>query len=67
MDLGGMIYIPSFMKTGSGIQTILRFCLSNSKFCNVDISDGRYLIYAVEMGSGGTIYVPSSSTIDASI
>jgi hypothetical protein len=27
----GMTYIPSFKKTGTDIQAILRFCLSNFK------------------------------------
>jgi hypothetical protein len=35
----GMIYIPSFMKTGTCIEAILRFCLSNFKGCNVGITD----------------------------
>jgi hypothetical protein len=29
MPLGGIIYISSFMKTGKGVHTILRFCLNN--------------------------------------
>jgi hypothetical protein len=39
----GMIYIPSFMKIGKGIQAILRFCLRNLIGCNVGITDGRDL------------------------
>jgi hypothetical protein len=39
----GMIYLPSFMKIGTGIQAISRFCLSNLSGCNVDITDGRFL------------------------
>jgi hypothetical protein len=31
------------MKTGAGVQTILRFCLSNLKGCNVGITDERDL------------------------
>jgi hypothetical protein len=27
-ESGAMIYIPSFMKTGTGVQLILMFCLS---------------------------------------
>jgi hypothetical protein len=38
-----MIYIPSFMKTGEGVQAILRFCLGNSRGCNVGVTDGKYL------------------------
>jgi hypothetical protein len=37
----GMIYIPSFMKIGTGVQVILRFCLRNLRGCNVGITDGR--------------------------
>jgi hypothetical protein len=36
-----MIYIPSFMKIGTGVQAILRFPLSNLRGCNVGITDGR--------------------------
>jgi uncharacterized protein YraI len=43
MASGGMIYIPSFIKIGSGIQAVLRFCLSNLWGCNVGINDGRDL------------------------
>jgi hypothetical protein len=39
----GMIYIRSFVKTGTGIQAILRFCLRNLRGCNVGITDGRNL------------------------
>jgi hypothetical protein len=28
MASGGMMYIPSFMKIGTGIEAILRFCLN---------------------------------------
>jgi hypothetical protein len=38
-----MIYIPGFMKSGAGVQAILRFCLSNLISCNVGITDGRDL------------------------
>jgi hypothetical protein len=30
-----MINIPSFIKTGTGVQAILRFCLRNLNGCNV--------------------------------
>jgi hypothetical protein len=39
----GMIYIPSFMKVGAGVQAILRFCLTNFRGFNVGITDGRDL------------------------
>jgi hypothetical protein len=35
----GMIFSPSFMKIGTGVQAVLRFCLRNLKGCNVGISD----------------------------
>jgi hypothetical protein len=35
-----MIYIPSFMKIGAGVQAILIFCLRNLKGFNVGITDG---------------------------
>jgi uncharacterized protein YraI len=40
MGSGGMIYSPSFMKIGTGVQAILRFCLSNFSGCKVGITDG---------------------------
>jgi hypothetical protein len=43
MALCGMIYIPSFMKIGTGVQAILRFCLSKLRGCNVGITDGKDL------------------------
>jgi hypothetical protein len=39
----GMIYKPGFMKTGPGVQAILRFFLRNLRDCNVGIADGRDL------------------------
>jgi hypothetical protein len=39
----GMIYILSFMKTGTGVQAILRFCLKNLRGCYNGISDGTDL------------------------
>jgi hypothetical protein len=41
MGSGGMIYIPSFMKTGTGVQEIVRRCLGNLGGCNLGITDGR--------------------------
>jgi hypothetical protein len=37
----GMIYVPSFMKIGTGVQVILRCCLRNFRGCNVDITYRR--------------------------
>jgi hypothetical protein len=39
----GMIYIPSFMKTATSVQAILRFCFRNLRGCNVGITDGKVL------------------------
>jgi hypothetical protein len=39
MGSSGMIYIRSFIMIGTGIQAILRFCLSNVNVCNVGITD----------------------------
>jgi uncharacterized protein YraI len=47
------MYLPSFTKTGRGIEAILRFCHRNMRGCNVD------MMYAVEMDTCGTIYLPS--------
>jgi hypothetical protein len=63
----GMIYISIFMKTGTGVQAILRFYLRNLRGCNVGITDGRDLNYAVEMGSGAMIYMPSFIKIGSGI
>jgi hypothetical protein len=38
-----LIYIPSFMKNGTGVQGILRFCFNNLKGFSVGITDGRDL------------------------
>jgi hypothetical protein len=38
----GMIYLPSFMKIGTGVQEILRVCLRNVRNCNVGITHGRH-------------------------
>jgi hypothetical protein len=39
----GMMYIPSFMKIGIDVQSILRFCLNNLKGCDVGNTDGKDL------------------------
>jgi uncharacterized protein YraI len=43
MGSGGMIYLPSFTKIGKGVQTVLRFCLSNLKGCIIGTTGGRDL------------------------
>jgi hypothetical protein len=43
MGSGGMTYFSSFMKTGTCVQAILRFCLSDLNGCNVGIIDAREL------------------------
>jgi hypothetical protein len=61
----GMIYVPSFMKIGTGVQAVLKLCLRNLRGCNVGITDGRDLFnYAVKMDSDAMIYVPSLIKID---
>jgi hypothetical protein len=42
----GMIYAPSFLKIGRGVQAILRFCLRNLRGCDVGISDGNDFLIA---------------------
>jgi hypothetical protein len=37
----GMIYVPRFMKIGTGIQAILRFGLRNLRGYNFCTTDGR--------------------------
>jgi uncharacterized protein YraI len=37
---GGMVYIPSFMTIGSGVQVIFRYCLHDLTGCSVGISEG---------------------------
>jgi hypothetical protein len=41
MGLGGVIYIPSFTKNGSGIQGILRVLPKKLSDRNIGITDGR--------------------------
>jgi hypothetical protein len=38
MGSGGMMYLPSFMKSGIGVEGILRFCPSNLEGCNSGIN-----------------------------
>jgi hypothetical protein len=55
----GMIYLPNFMKFGTGVQAVLRFCPSSLNSCNVDITNGRDITKCtVEMGSSDMIYIP---------
>jgi hypothetical protein len=39
----GMIHVPCFMKTDTGVQAILRVCLRNLRGCSAGITDGRDL------------------------
>jgi hypothetical protein len=41
MVSGGMIYIQSLIKIGSGVEGILKFYLSNLKGSNVGFTDGE--------------------------
>jgi hypothetical protein len=43
MGVGGMMYIRSLIKTATGVQAILKFCLRNVNDCNVGITDGKDL------------------------
>jgi hypothetical protein len=36
-----MKFLPSFMKIGTGVQAILRFCINNLNDCNVGITDRK--------------------------
>jgi hypothetical protein len=35
----GMLYVKGCLEIGTNIQEILRFCLGNSKTCNVGVTD----------------------------
>jgi hypothetical protein len=35
----GMIFLPSFMKIGTGVRAILRFRFRNLNGCNIGITD----------------------------
>jgi hypothetical protein len=37
----GMMYLPSFMKIGTGVQAVLKLFLRNLRSCNICIADGR--------------------------
>jgi hypothetical protein len=38
-----MTYVSSFIKIGTVVQAILRFCLNNLRGCNVGITEKRDL------------------------
>jgi hypothetical protein len=39
----GMIHVPSFMKSGTDVQALLRFCPRYLRGRNIDITDGENL------------------------
>jgi hypothetical protein len=41
MMLSGMIYVPSFIKIGTGVEAILRYNIRNLRGCNASIDAGR--------------------------
>jgi hypothetical protein len=43
MPSSGMIILPSFMKTATGVERTLRLCLGNLKGYGVGITDNRDL------------------------
>jgi hypothetical protein len=43
IDSCGMIYMPCFMKIGTGVQAVLRCRPRNLRGCNVGITDGMDL------------------------
>jgi hypothetical protein len=45
------------MKIGTGAEATLRFWLRNLKNCNAGITDGGVIKCAVEMDSGGMVYL----------
>jgi hypothetical protein len=56
----GMIYLPSFMKFGTGVQSSFKVLSQQFECCNVGITNGRDLTKcAVEMGLSDMIYIPS--------
>jgi hypothetical protein len=40
------------VKIGASLRVILRLCLRNLRGCNVGITDGGFLKYAILIGSG---------------
>jgi hypothetical protein len=55
------------MNTGIGLQAILRFSVRNLTGCNVGITEGVFINYAVEMGLGAMIYITSFIQIGSGI
>jgi hypothetical protein len=54
------------MKIGTGVQARLSVCVTNLKCYDVGIVDeSDFMMYAVEMGLGGVLYLPSASKIDS--
>jgi hypothetical protein len=68
MGSGGMIYVPSFMTIGFGIQVLLRLLLEQFERlqCWYYSWEG-FMKYAVEMDSDAMIYLPSSIKIGSGI
>jgi hypothetical protein len=63
-----MILLPSFMKIGACVQTILRYSLSNLNGCKVGITGREGIMnYTVEIVSCGMIYIPSFIKIGTSV
>jgi hypothetical protein len=48
------------MKIATCIQAVLKFCFSNLKGFNINLTD--ILMYTIEIGSGSTIHILSSKT-----
>jgi hypothetical protein len=65
MGSGGMIYTSRFMKIGTGVKGILRFCLTNVESCNVGITDRRE--YSLEMDSCRMIHIQSFMKIGTGV
>jgi hypothetical protein len=55
------------MRIGTGVQVILKFCLSILNGCNVGITDGRFYEVRVEMVSNGMIYTQNFMMIGTGI
>jgi hypothetical protein len=66
MTSGGMIYIASAMKIGTGIQAIIIFSYNNLRGCNIVITDWEeFMNYVFETNSGGITYILSLITINS--
>jgi hypothetical protein len=53
MGSGTMMYIPSFIKIGSGIHKLIRRLHRHTDWWK------RFMKYAIDMGSGAMMYIPS--------